>query len=310
MQLVKWDSPTDTFNYVDLAENFSKLDVHDHSNGYGRQITSDGLANGSVKSPQLALDSVGSTNLQKDSVIREKIKNGSVNGDKLDANSVTTVKISNLNVTAPKLSQDIQDSLYSKYYPSTLPTGTVSGQRIRVPSVGYYPGVWDLAWSTAGYWHFAGGPPANWFKGTFPNNSSNHNQNANAVDDGYKEIYTSNDTSTPLLIKLPYKGTYLLQGYIDLKITQTSGSTKFGGVVAIGGDVSSLDDKSTASLEYDAGNGGVFETTIHVAKTVTISSVSGNGGDVKMYHRPQTGSSCITLPIGGGFTATPIHLNP
>lgn len=122
MNLVKWDQANDTFNYVELAENFAKIDIHDHSNGYGKQITSAGIAPGAIKADQLDNNSINQAKLARASVgkdqiqtnppaiDRDRIQNGSITTEKLANSSapnfldgVTTSKIANSAITNSKL---------------------------------------------------------------------------------------------------------------------------------------------------------------------------------------------------------------
>lgn len=54
MSLVSWPAPGDNFNHTDLANNFSKIDSHDHTSGKGTQIPPGGIANLSINTPQIA----------------------------------------------------------------------------------------------------------------------------------------------------------------------------------------------------------------------------------------------------------------
>jgi hypothetical protein len=56
MGLRTWPSDTDPFDSVQLAQNFDKLDFHDHSGGRGVQIPAEGLADGAITSDKLASD--------------------------------------------------------------------------------------------------------------------------------------------------------------------------------------------------------------------------------------------------------------
>lgn len=123
MNLVKWDSPTDTFNYVDLAENFAKIDIHDHSNGYGKQITSTGLASGSVKAAQIDKNSIDITKMQSNSVGTDQIKLGSVTGVKLADNSIVD---KNINSSAAILGSKLADNSIPYSKAQTLLAGKIS----------------------------------------------------------------------------------------------------------------------------------------------------------------------------------------
>jgi hypothetical protein len=62
MGLRIWNLLGDLFDHDQLADNWAKVDLHDHSPGRGVQIPTEGLADGSVTGPKLAtaLDPSGS----------------------------------------------------------------------------------------------------------------------------------------------------------------------------------------------------------------------------------------------------------
>jgi hypothetical protein len=54
MSLKVWNAPSDPYDHEQLADNFLKLDMHDHSPGRGTIISSTGIANGAITSAHLA----------------------------------------------------------------------------------------------------------------------------------------------------------------------------------------------------------------------------------------------------------------
>lgn len=54
MGLRIWNLLTDLYDHAQLADNWAKVDYHDHSPGKGVQIPTEGLADGAVTSPKLA----------------------------------------------------------------------------------------------------------------------------------------------------------------------------------------------------------------------------------------------------------------
>ena len=198
MNLIKWDQPNDTFNYVELAENFAKIDIHDHSNGYGKQITSAGIAPGAIKANQLDNNSINQTKLSKASVgkdqiqtnppavDRDRIENLSINNDKLATDAVKTVNIQDNTVTNNKLVKTV-NAVSSGIVTTTRPfyvDGTASGQYTTIgaalnaalgftnttytPVTGdeiYYAAgpnvIWHLRYNNAATykWQFIGGSP-------------------------------------------------------------------------------------------------------------------------------------------------------
>jgi hypothetical protein len=51
-----WNLLTDLYDHTQLADNWAKVDYHDHSPGKGVQIPTEGLADGSVTALKLAAD--------------------------------------------------------------------------------------------------------------------------------------------------------------------------------------------------------------------------------------------------------------
>jgi hypothetical protein len=54
MSLRVWNLLTDLYDHAQLADNWAKIDYHDHSPGKGVQVPTEGLADGAVTSPKLA----------------------------------------------------------------------------------------------------------------------------------------------------------------------------------------------------------------------------------------------------------------
>jgi hypothetical protein len=110
-----WDGLMDLFNHSELASNWDKLDVHDHTGGgKGIPIPLGGIAPGAVGSPELQDNSVQTAKIQNSAVTELKIgpqavatgriKDDAVTDVKLATNSVITSKVANNAVTDAKLS--------------------------------------------------------------------------------------------------------------------------------------------------------------------------------------------------------------
>lgn len=67
--LTVWNLTTDPYNHDELAENFGKIDEHDHSGGKGTQIPTGGIKDGAVTIEKLA----GSLPIPDGSVTDEKL---------------------------------------------------------------------------------------------------------------------------------------------------------------------------------------------------------------------------------------------
>jgi hypothetical protein len=107
MGLIKWTSLSDRFDYLELAENFEKIDSHDHAT-LGAKIPAGGLA----------LLSVATGNLQDGSVTALKLKSSvdndglrAVTVDHIQDESVTTDKLADNAVTASKIGLDLTSTI-------------------------------------------------------------------------------------------------------------------------------------------------------------------------------------------------------
>lgn len=88
-----WDSLLDQFNHVELADNWDKLDAHDHTgSGKGLKIPAGGLANGAVTSSSIADDSVSTAKLANSAVTEAKLSPGSVTTTRVKDSAITSRK--------------------------------------------------------------------------------------------------------------------------------------------------------------------------------------------------------------------------
>jgi hypothetical protein len=111
--LTAWESQDDFYNHSQLSGNFYILDSHDHTEGRGRRIVTDALADQAVTPPKLADGAVLTVKIADGQVTSPKYAPGSVDTTALKDAGVTTPKIADRSVTAIKLAEDI------------LPIGTV-----------------------------------------------------------------------------------------------------------------------------------------------------------------------------------------
>lgn len=160
LSLVVWNNLSDPYNSEQLANNFIKLDQHDHSSGRGTQIDgTSGIKSNTIGANQLAANSISSGN----------IVDGSVGTNELAQGSVTTTKIADLNVTGSKIANATitSDKLVSGVFPAlvtTLPGSPVDGDEIYYQTSGMAATgtVWHLRYNSAEAtykWEFLGGSP-------------------------------------------------------------------------------------------------------------------------------------------------------
>lgn len=93
MSLRIWNLLSDPFDHDQLADNWSKVDQHDHTPGRGVQITTEGIADGSIINTKLGPLSVGTAQLADLGVTTGKINDLGVTTGKLADGAVTSAKL-------------------------------------------------------------------------------------------------------------------------------------------------------------------------------------------------------------------------
>lgn len=128
MSLKVWNSAADPYDHEQLADNFLKLDQHDHSPGRGTPIGGDG------------------------------IRPGSITQDHIYPGSVGLSSIADGTVTWPKLANDVRQELVT-----ALPSAPVDRQIVYYLADAALGLVWTLRYraaaSSAYRWEFIGGSP-------------------------------------------------------------------------------------------------------------------------------------------------------
>lgn len=90
--LTIWNSPSDKYNYQQLADNWLRVDEHDHTPGKGNLIQTDSIANGAITSEKIAAGVI-SANVQARSVGTEALIDRAVTSSKLGNEAVTYNKL-------------------------------------------------------------------------------------------------------------------------------------------------------------------------------------------------------------------------
>lgn len=115
MGLRIWNNTLDPYSSAELADNFARLDQHDHGGGRGVQITTAGIADGAVTQGKLADDltlptasipdgSITSPKYAGGSVNAAAIATGAVGGTQLAGSAVATVSVADGAITPVKRS--------------------------------------------------------------------------------------------------------------------------------------------------------------------------------------------------------------
>jgi len=105
MGLTIWNMGTDPYDHEELAENFAKIDAHDHTSNKGARIGTAAIADGAITAEKLDPDAVEeftltdgivtTPKLATDAVTSDKILNGSiVNADVAASAAIDASKIS------------------------------------------------------------------------------------------------------------------------------------------------------------------------------------------------------------------------
>lgn len=87
MSLKVWNSSADPYSHEQLADNFLKLDQHDHSQGRGTQIPGAGIQPGAITAEHIYPGAISGDALGSGSVGGDQIVDGSITNAKLDANA-------------------------------------------------------------------------------------------------------------------------------------------------------------------------------------------------------------------------------
>jgi hypothetical protein len=73
-----WDQIQDPYDHTQAANNFAKLDAHDHTPGRGVQLTTQSIEGEAITTALLSSESITTAKLAKESVTGEKIGAGGV----------------------------------------------------------------------------------------------------------------------------------------------------------------------------------------------------------------------------------------
>src|SRR3954467_12444835 len=84
MSLKIWNAGQDPYDHEQLADNWLKLDQHDHSQGRGTPIGSDGIREGAITSVHIYPGAIGADAIGQGAVGTDKIADEAVTWEKLD----------------------------------------------------------------------------------------------------------------------------------------------------------------------------------------------------------------------------------
>ena len=119
MSLKIWNAASDPYDHEQLADNWRKLDLHDHSQGRGTQIAGDGISEGYITTVHIYPGSIGP----------DALADGAIGTGKLEDGSVTTEKLADESVTLAKLALAVQQAL--------VPVGSIVATGCATAAAGY-----------------------------------------------------------------------------------------------------------------------------------------------------------------------------
>jgi hypothetical protein len=213
MQLTIWNLSSDSYSYQQLADNFIKIDQHDHG-VIGKKINASvGILDGSITASKLAADSVTSNAIRSGAVDTDEINNLAVTGAKIANkavgtgqiadNAVTSDQIKNGSVTPEKLSKGFVPEVVT-----TLPrvSSIADGYEVYYVADAANKGesIWHLKYSkTYARWLYLGGAPV---QGVQPQNNYSGSSTdlipqGRAIDGQWRAVAS---------VALPLKGKYLI----------------------------------------------------------------------------------------------------
>lgn len=99
ISLKVWNSPSDPYNSQQLADNWIKVDLHDHSSGKGTQIGSGGIANNAILANHIFANAVGNSALADNAVGTSELQTASVTSPKLKPSYGSVTASGNLTLT-------------------------------------------------------------------------------------------------------------------------------------------------------------------------------------------------------------------
>lgn len=141
MGLKVWNLLTDPYDHAQLADNWAKVDQHDHSFGKGTQIPTGGIADGAITAAKIAGGTIPTLSLTNASVTTAKLANSAVTTAKIGTGQVTsgsiadgtiqTADIAAAQITNALIANDAVDATKLKDDPTTDANRSVTTDHIR-----------------------------------------------------------------------------------------------------------------------------------------------------------------------------------
>ena len=166
LQLTVWNNLTDPYNSEQLANNFIKLDQHDHSPGKGAQIDGSSIKDASITNAKLAANSVTTGTIASGAVQTTDLADITTGSE--TTTGVTTSKIANGAITTNKIldstitRSDLRSNVGGNSTPYIISSATtLPSSNLLTGDEVYYTAssntVWHLRYNGTS-WDFLGGP--------------------------------------------------------------------------------------------------------------------------------------------------------
>lgn len=105
--LYSWESGDDPYTHDQLAANANVLDVHDHTPGHGKPITTAAIVDNAITTVKIADGAIGTNKYAPGSIPSSAFQPGSVDSTALKDQGVNTSELADGSVTSVKLAHDV-----------------------------------------------------------------------------------------------------------------------------------------------------------------------------------------------------------
>lgn len=158
MSLSVWNAASDVYLHEQLADNFLKLDIHDHSPGRGVQIGSNGIQLGAITSAHIFPGAIGTSAFADGLISTAKLADGAVTNAKLGAGAVTTDKLAQLPNAAltfvgtqtATATIPVRVQFNTSLWATGGATADITNHQCLAPIAGYYLACVQVAWASTG----------------------------------------------------------------------------------------------------------------------------------------------------------------
>lgn len=142
--LIAWNLPGDPYDSEELANNWIKLDQHDHTSGKGATITTAAIADGAITSAKLDPGAIPSLSISDGSVTEAKLAANAVTTSKIADGTIATADLADVSVATAKLANNaVTRAKTTKAF--------IQGKRHAVVSASSATVSWDVSFGDTNY---------------------------------------------------------------------------------------------------------------------------------------------------------------